>query len=122
MPVVTLSGALEDRLGVLPDAGDLALAVDDADDPEGGDVDAGGRGRGDGDKVLRVGVEVLLQGVDDQLTRLAVELGHGAVDGLDQGVGALAADVVQVVGVHAEHGDTGQAAQDSVLGLERHKS
>ena len=122
MTVVSLPGALEDRLRVLPHGGDLALAVHDPHDPEGRDVDARGRGRGDGHEVLRVGVQVLLEGVDDELTRLAVELGHGAVDGLDQGVGALAADVVEVVGVHAEHGDTGKAAQDGVLGLGRHNS
>ena len=65
MPVVALPGALEYRLRILSDRGDPAFLIDDADDAEGGDADAAAAGHGHGGEGLRVGVQVLLEAVDD---------------------------------------------------------
>lgn len=67
MSVVSLPGALEHGLGVLPDGGDSALRIHDPHDSERADGDAGGGGHG----VEALGggrrVQVLFQTGDDKL-------------------------------------------------------
>ena len=65
VPVVSLPGALQRGLGVLPDRGDPALLIDDANDTEGGEVESG-RGGGDRERreCLGVRVQILLETVD----------------------------------------------------------
>ena len=70
VPVVTLPGALECSLRVLPQSSDPALAVDNPDDPVGRDADARGDDRY---HILRSGQKVLLQGVDNQLAGTSVQ-------------------------------------------------
>lgn len=70
VPVVTLPGALECSLRVLPQSSYPAFAVDNPDDSVGRDADARGDDR---DHVLRSGQKVLLQGVDNQLAGTSVQ-------------------------------------------------
>jgi hypothetical protein len=58
MSVVALTGALKDCLGVLSDALDPTLTVHDADNPEGGNMEA--LCRSHGDKVLGSREQILL--------------------------------------------------------------
>ena len=66
---------------------------------------------------LLLGVEVLLEAVDDELARLAVERGHRVIERVEEGVVSLAAHRVCVVRVDAEEADTAEIPQKGVLGL-----
>ena len=116
MPVVPLPGALEHGLGVFPDARHSPLLVDDAHDAEGGEVEVACVDADRAERLL-LGVEVLLEAVDDELARLAVERGHRVVERVEEGVVPLAAHCVRVVRVDAEQSDAAEIPEERVLRL-----
>ena len=71
----------------------------------------------DGAERLLLGVEVLLEAVDDELARLAVERGHRVVERVEEGVVPLAAHRVRVVRVDAEEADAAEIPEERVLRL-----
>ena len=66
---------------------------------------------------LLLGVEVLLETVDDELPRLSVERGHRVVERVEEGVSPLAANGVGVVRVDAEKSDSAEVPEERVLRL-----
>ena len=110
--IVALSGTFKDRFAFFSDASNFAFSIDDSDNPGWGNVNA------DGAQCLRGCNEVLFEAVNNELTRLPVQLGHGLENGLQERKFALAADIVNVVGVNTEQGYATQVTQYGVLGLD----
>lgn len=113
MSVVALTAALKDCLGVLSDALDPTLTVHDADNPEGGDMEA--LCRSHGDKVLGSREQILLQTRHNQLPRLPLQIRDHCSDGVQQRLLPFPANIVEVVRVNAHQPHPGHVSQQNIF-------
>lgn len=113
MSVVALTGALKDCLGVLSDALDPTLTVHDADNPEGGDMEA--LCRSHRDKVLGSRQEVLLQTRHNQLPRLPLQIRDDCSNGVQQRLLPFPANIVKVVSVNAHQPHSSHVSQQDIF-------